>query len=72
MFISDEMTEARAREWIDKASLFALLSKWRFAPSGDPLLQGETGEYFFKVMVAKRTADPAAWVRASKAVGWRN
>ena len=58
------------KAWIDDASLEALLRKWRFAPSGDPLLQGETGEYYSQVMFAKRDADNAAWVRASKSVGW--
>jgi hypothetical protein len=56
--------------WIDGASLEQLLSKWRFAPSGDPLLQGEVGEHFSKTMFAKRDADNAAWVAASKSIGW--
>ena len=31
---------------IDKMGHYELCSKWRFAPSGDPLLQGEVGIYF--------------------------
>ena len=58
------------KAWIDSASLETLLENWRFAKSGDPLLQGETGEYYSKVMFARRDADNAAWVRASKSVGW--
>jgi hypothetical protein len=59
------------KTWIDNATLEDLLSKWRFAPSGDPMLQGEYGEYYSKVMFGKRDADNAAWVAASKFVGWR-
>lgn len=58
------------RRWIDEANLYTLLWRWRFAKSGDPLLQGGTGEYYKQVLFAKRDADPAAWVQASKAVGW--
>ena len=58
------------KKWIDEASLETLLSKWRFAKVGDPLLQDDTGQYFSKVMFAKRDADPDAWTRASKSIGW--
>ena len=56
------------KEWIDNASYETLLRKWRFAPFGDPLLQGETGQYFAKKMGEKKqTCDH---VQASKNVGW--
>lgn len=58
------------KAWIDSAGLETLLSKWRFAKSGDPFLQGDTGEYFSKIMFGMRDADNEAWVRASKSVGW--
>lgn len=58
------------KSWIDTASVEALLYRWRFAKTGDPLTQGSAGEYFSKVMSHKRGTDPDEWVRASKAVGW--
>jgi hypothetical protein len=63
------MTEEQKR-WIDNASYETLLRKWRFAPVGDPMFQGEDGAYYSKVMFAKRDAAPDAAVRASKNVGW--
>lgn len=63
------MTEEQ-KAWIDNASLFQLLRRWRFSDSGDPIFQGEIGEYYSKVMFAKRDADPAAWTATSKQVGW--
>lgn len=58
------------KAWIDNATLSSLLHRWRFAPLGDPMFQGATGEYYSKVMFGKRDADPAAWTAASKSVGW--
>jgi hypothetical protein len=58
------------KHWIDSASYETLLRKWRFAPVGDPMFQGETGDYYTKVMREKReSADQA---QASKNVGWQN
>ena len=54
--------------WIDNASLEDLLRKWRNAPIGDRMLQGETGEYFNKVMSEKKMS--CNHVQASKNVGW--
>jgi len=61
----------KQKKWIDSADYEALLRRWRFAPSEDAMFQGETGEYYRKVM-AKRAAglDPAARVNASKSIGW--
>ena len=63
------MTDEQKR-WIDNASPYQLLDKWRSAPAGDPLLQGDVGQYFSKVMAEKRSVDPAGWVQASKGLGW--
>jgi len=60
----------QTKEWIDNSTYEQLLSKWRFAPAGDPLFQGEMGKYYSEVMFRKRDADPDAAVRASKNVGW--
>ena len=56
------------KAWIDKASYKELLSRWRFAPVGDPMFQGETGDYYSKVMKEKR--QNADHVQASKNIGW--
>jgi zona occludens toxin (predicted ATPase) len=48
-----------------------LLSKWRFAPLGDPLFQDESGVYFSARMREMRTqTSDADKVAASKTVGW--
>lgn len=59
------------KEWIDTATYRTLLERWRFAPVGDPLFQGETGDYYAKVMFGKRDALPAEVAAAeSKSIGW--
>lgn len=56
------------KSWIDNASYVELLSKWRFAELGDPLFQGEIGDYYQQVMNEKRKM--VDHVAASKLVGW--
>jgi hypothetical protein len=51
---------------IDAMSQYELCSMWRFAPTGEPLLQGDTGEYFSKKLVEKGGFTPAI----SKQLGW--
>jgi hypothetical protein len=59
------------KNWIDNASIYALLQKWRFSPIGNPYFQEkERADYFQKVMRERRSADNDAWVRASKDLGW--
>ena len=59
---------AQQKKWIDNASYEQLLSHWRFAPIGDPMFQGDTGDYYKKVMGEKKQkCNP---VQASKNVGW--
>jgi len=59
------------KKQIDAMSYAEMLSRWRFAPAGgDPMFQGECGDYYAKVMVEKRNNDPAAAVTASKRIGW--
>jgi len=60
----------KQKSWIDNATLTELLRKWRPTPSGCEMFQGETGEYYSNRMFGLRDADPAAWVAASKEVGW--
>jgi hypothetical protein len=61
------MIDSNVKDWIDNSSYETLLKKWRYAPVGSPYFQGETGDYYAKIMAEKRDAvgDEAA-VRASK------
>ncbi len=44
---------------IDGMSYGKLLEKWRFAPAGDPLFTGESGQYYAEVMKDRREHLPA-------------
>jgi hypothetical protein len=57
------------KAYIDSLSYEQLLSKWRFAPIGDPWFQGETGDYWGKRMKELRDSG-ANHVQASKNIGW--
>jgi hypothetical protein len=64
---------AEEKIWIDNASAYQLLQKWRFSPIGSSYFQEkERADYFQKKMTEKRCADQDAWVRASKDLGWGN
>lgn len=59
------------KKQIDSMNYEQLLKRWRFAPSGDPLFQGEVGEYYQEVMKRKREeVGNAAHVATSKRIGW--
>lgn len=58
------------KKHIDNLTYEQLLSRWRFAPIGDPWFQGETGDYWGERMSELRSADNAQHVRASKKIGW--
>lgn len=48
-----------------------MLELWRHSPSGNPMFQGKTGEYFAKVMEEKKLAlCQLDQVIISKEVGW--
>lgn len=51
----DSMQETKRA--IGSMSYKEMLRRWRFAPIGDPLFQGESGEYFRQKMVEKRAAE---------------
>ena len=55
---------------IDAKSHYDLLSRWRFAQSGDPMFQGESGKYWGKRMAEKKAEDPGQAVANSKALGF--
>jgi hypothetical protein len=59
---------AEEKTRIDAMSRWEMAHMWRFAKSGEPLLQGETGDYFSKRFFKDLGGfDPAL----SKALGWR-
>jgi len=55
---------------IDSRSYAELLAKWRFAPLGDPLFQGESGKYYAERISDLKKANPEEAVAASKTIGW--
>ena len=60
------------KQHIDGLSYEQLLSRWRFAPSGDRWFQGETGDYWGSVMNKKK--EEIGQVKAScisKDIGWK-
>jgi hypothetical protein len=59
------------KKWIDNASYESLLRKWRFEESGNPLFEGETGEYYAHMMRRREAAlQPGASAQISKKIGW--
>lgn len=60
------------KKYIDSLSYEGLLSRWRFAPSGDPWFQDETGKYWGDRMKELRSKPNgnAVHVSASKNIGW--
>lgn len=62
---------ADQKEYIDNASYATLLREWRFQKLGSDTFAGERGDYFARVMFAKKEAiGPDAALAVSKAVGW--
>jgi len=62
----ETMTE-EMKQRIDAMSQFEMARTWRFAPVGDPLLQGEAGKYFTESFQKKGGMTP----EISKSLGWR-
>ena len=64
--ISEEM-----KKIIDNMNYRTMLTKWRFALSGDPMFQGEVGKYFEKVMIElRKEIGDVQHTRISKEIGW--
>lgn len=57
------------KKQIDAMTYAQLLSRWRFAPIGHPLFEGESGKYFGERMAELRRAGEDH-VAASKSLGW--
>lgn len=65
------MTRQQMLDWVSKATLYDLLYKTRFAPAGDPFfVDAVVSVALHSKLNALRTADPAAYTRASKDMGW--
>lgn len=58
------------KDYIDNLTFESLLSRWRFAPAGDPWFADETGEYWSKRMMTKRSEENDNGVGAGKRIGW--
>lgn len=60
------------KAYIDRQTYEQLLSRWRFAPVGDPWFQDETGDYWAKRMTELRSkpGGDSEHVRSSKSLGW--
>ena len=66
-----ELTKENKKH-IDGLSYEQLLSHWRFALSGDPWFQGETGDYWGRVMnIKKKDIGQVEAVNVSKDIGWK-
>jgi hypothetical protein len=66
-----KLTEER-KKYIDDLSYAALLSRWRFAPTGDKWFQDETGHYWGERMkeLRDRPGGQDLHVATSKMIGW--
>lgn len=60
------------KEHIDNLSYEKLLCHWRFAPSNNEWLQGETGDYWSQKMKDLRIAlGDAECTKISEYIGWK-
>ena len=65
------MIEEKTKEAIDEMSYHQMLYKWRHSPAGHWYFQGETGEYYKKVMFEKKAQlENSEQVSISKSIGW--
>ena len=65
------MIDDKTKREIDSMTYEKMLRLWRFAPLGDPMFQGETGQYFSEVMKEKKSKlTDCEHVRVSKLIGW--
>ena len=59
------------KKYIDSLEYEELLSRWRFAPSGNPWFEDETGDYWGGVInIKKQEVGQDEAVRTSKDIGW--
>ena len=55
------------KKTIDDMSQYDMCRLWRFAKTGEPLLQGDTGQYFKKVLFEQKGGFTP---EISKKLGW--
>ncbi len=60
-----ELTKERKAK-IDSKDHYQLLQGWRFASIGDPMFQGDSGDYWGKRMAELKAKNPAQAVANSK------
>ena len=60
---------AELKAELDALPYEGLLRKWRTVPLGDPLFQGESGDYISERMSQLRS-EGADHVASSKKIGW--
>ena len=63
--------DKQTKHWRDTSSYYQLLSKNRFGEVGDPIFQGDLGQYFLHTLAKKRnelTSDEK--VKINKQIGW--
>lgn len=48
------MINPKLKQKIDEMDYESMFKLWRFSPAGEELFQGETGNYFIKVMMEKK------------------
>ncbi len=66
------MIDDKTKREIDSMTYEEMLKLWRFAPLGDLMFQGETGQYFSEVMKKKKEKiSDCERVRVSKSIGWK-
>lgn len=58
----------KVKAYIDAKTYHELLERWRNAPIGTPIFQGETGQYWGDRMAELRAE--ADHVKVSKEIGW--
>ena len=60
------------KQRIDEMAYVDLLRRWRFAPAGDAMFQGEVGDYYARRMneLRGRLGGAAMHTAASKEIGW--
>jgi hypothetical protein len=60
------------KAFIDSLSYRSLLYNWRFSPMGEPMFQGETGEYYSKRMreLRNQPGGDELHISTSKSLGW--
>lgn len=67
-FESEKKMTETTKNFIDRMTYEEMLKLWRFSPPGSMIFQGETGDYFSKVMKEKKKKVNAAEI--SKKIGW--